>query len=91
MKKESIEQELFIAAKMHRCRNAAKQLFSQEYKKKVEFYIDVIKMIMAKHKLDVLPAVLKIIEDPTIAGNEIAVMMLMSATLDIIDEQCPAT
>lgn len=91
MKKESIEQELFIALKMHRCRNAAKQLFGQEYKKKVEFYIDVIKMIMAKHKLDVLHAVLKIVEDPTIAGNEIAVMMLMSATLDIIDEQCPAT
>jgi len=82
----SAEQIVGMAHKMYRCRNAAKRLLADEYQARVDVYKAALKGVMQKFKCNELEAVLKITADKEIENNEMAVIMLMSAALEISEE-----
>lgn len=79
----NIEEAVGIASKMYRCRKSAKFLFGDEYKSKVQPYITGLRSVMERNDINELKAVLEFTKDPEIANNEMAVIMLMSAALEI--------
>jgi hypothetical protein len=81
-----MEMSVGIAQKMYDCRRAAKQLLGAEYKVKVDVYIAALKRRMDEFGLNECEAVLKITQDPEIANNEMAVIMLMAAAIEISEE-----
>jgi hypothetical protein len=79
--------QIQIAAKMYRCQDTAKRFFGDEYAEKIKPYQQCISGYAKEHDCDELKAVLKICEDEVIRTNGMAVMLLMSAAVDLIEPQ----
>lgn len=79
----NVEEAVRIAAKMYRCRKSAKFLFGDQYSEKVKFYIDTIQKVCKANGVNEIKAILQLCKDKKVAENEVAVMMLMSAALEI--------
>ena len=82
-----LELSVGIAQKMYDCRRAAKRLYGSEYKEKVDTYINALKKVMDSEGMNECEAVGKFIEDPEIKSNEMAVMLLMAAAIEISEEE----
>lgn len=79
------EQQIKMAAKLYKCRDASKTLYGTEYQHKIKWYIDTLNGY-AKHKsLDTLPAVIDYCSLPDVKENETAVMLFMAAAVEIIE------
>ena len=83
------EQAIWIANRMFQCRKAAKTLWGSEYKSKVAPYIEAVKSVMKGDKVTEIKAVLKITEMPQVKASEMAVILLMSAAIEISEENIP--
>lgn len=79
------EQQVKLAAKLYKCRDAAKGLYGKEYKAKLNWYISRIYDWQKSQKVETLPAVLGICSMPSVKTNEMAVMMFMAAAVEIIE------
>jgi len=79
------EQQVKMASKLYQCRDSAKKLFREEYKEKIQWYVDVIKAWQEKHKLDVLQAVLQICNTDSIKDDGMGTMMFMAGAVEIIE------
>lgn len=79
------EQQIKMAAKLYQCRDAAKALFGNEYKERLNYYRHVIDQHKLNQQIDTLPAVLAICSLPHVKENEMAVMMFMAAAVEIIE------
>jgi hypothetical protein len=84
-----IEQAVYMANRMYEMRKAAKTLFKDDYKEKVTPYIEIVKNVMMNKELNEVKAVLDIANDNEIRHSEMAVIMLMSAALEISEEKRP--
>lgn len=79
------EQQVKLAYKLYRCRDAAKKLYGNEYKERVYSYMHRIRQHQENQKIDTLPAVLAICSLPHVKENEMAVMLFMAAAVEIIE------
>ena len=78
-------EEIHIASKMYRCQETAMKLFKDEYAEKVKWYVDTLKAVMVKESLDELKAVLFVSNLESVKDNGMAIMMFMSAAVEIIN------
>ncbi len=81
----TIESQVKLAAKLYKCRDTAKQLYKQEYHAKMREYQEYIKAAMVKYGLDELPAVMKMIKEGGSDINGMTVVLLLSATIEMIE------
>lgn len=87
----AVEEAVGIAAKMYKCRKAARFLFGDKYREKVQFYIDTIQQVCKANGVNEIKAILQLCKDKKVAENEVAVMMLMSAALEISEGNTTTT
>lgn len=80
-----IKETIQIAAKMYGCQDSAQKLWRDEYPKKVKWYVDTLRAVMAKEKLGELKAVLFVSKLDSVKDNGIAIMMFMAAAVEIIE------
>lgn len=79
-----METQIKIAAKLYECRDTAKRFFREEYAEKLKPYINLIKAVMERNELDVLPAVLKITSE-TVNDNGFGTMMFMAGAVELME------
>jgi hypothetical protein len=79
------EQHIKLAAKLYKCRDAAKALHRYDYHEKLLPYKNVINQHMDKFKLDVLPSVIEICNFESVRNNGMAEMLFMAAAVEIIE------
>lgn len=65
----------------------ADKLFMAEFRVKIKWYTDLLHEVMKKRSLEVLPAALLICDTYYIKGNEFALIMVLAATVEIIEQQ----
>ena len=80
-----MNKEIEIAYKMQKCRDTATRFFRDEYIKKTLPYKNIIKAHQNKFNLDVLPSVLELCSFESVRDNEMAIILFMSAALDLIE------
>lgn len=83
------EQQIKMAAKLYKCRDAAKALYGKQYKEKLRWYICRIYDYQKVQKVETLPAVLAICSLASVKENEMAVMSFMAAAVEIIEPSKP--
>lgn len=76
-----------LEAKIKKCNTSMKRLFGDEYVEKVSFYRTALNGIMNTEKIDCLQAVLFACELESVKDNEMAIIMFMSAAVDIIENK----
>jgi len=81
-----MREEITIAAKLYECNDTAKKFFRDEYPEKIKFYKEAIGRVMKDHNCDTLQAVIKISKLPSMVDNGMAIMMFMSAAVDLIEK-----
>lgn len=79
------EKEVKAVAKLYECRDAAKMLFKEEYKSKLEPFIHIVKQTMKANKVDVIPSLLIISKTRTYQESGMAQMLFMAAIVEIIE------
>ena len=72
------------AVKLEDTRNTIKKFFAEKYEETVKEYIDNVKLVMAKNKIEALPALLEIANMPNYQENGMAQALYISATYEII-------
>lgn len=80
-----MEKEIKMAANLYECRDSAKYLFKENYKEKLQPYLDLLKKVMQANNLEPIPALLKISETQTYQENGMAQMMFMTAVVETIE------
>lgn len=80
-----------IYAHMYECQESANKLFGTEYPEKIKWYVEVIKAYQQAHKTEVLQSVIAICKVSTVEVNGFAVMMFMSAAVDLMEGPQPVT
>ena len=81
-----MEQQIKLAAKIYKCRDAVKQLYGKEYLEKISLYMDIIRGHMKKHggnELEAVIALSKEIEGNAYAGTQI--MRLTAAAAELLE------
>lgn len=79
------EQQVKMAAKLYQCRDAAKKLYGTEYKHKIKWYIDALNGYAKHIGKDTLTAMIDYCSKPDVSCNGTAVMLFMSAAVEIIE------
>ena len=74
-----------IALKLYQCRETAKSFFKDEYSKKLEPFINNIKMVMIKENLDEISALLIIGKMPHYQGDGMIQLLYMAAVTELIE------
>ena len=80
-----MREHIQIAAKMYDCQETAMKLFKDEYPKKIQWYVETLKGVMAKENLDELKSVLFVSKLDSVKDNGMAVMLFMAAAVEIIE------
>ncbi len=71
--------------KLQRCNDTAKRFFGENYEEKTSFYKKLIIGVMKQKQLEVLDAVLLICKDSVVQENGMAMMLIMSSAVDLIE------
>jgi hypothetical protein len=79
------EQQVKLAAKLYRCRDAAMKLYGTEYKFKIRWYIDALNAYAKHIGKGTLEAVIDYCSKPDVSTNGMAVMLFMAAAVEIIE------
>jgi predicted house-cleaning noncanonical NTP pyrophosphatase (MazG superfamily) len=74
-----------MAAKLYECRDAAKSIFQDLYKEKLEPYKNVVEAVMASKNLEAIPALLEVSKTATYNESGFVQMMFMAAVVEIIE------
>ena len=80
-----MEQQIKMAAKIYRCRDTAKRFFKDEFEEKILPYKQVISGVSKEKKIGELEAMMKICDDEVIKNNGWTLMLLMAATVELIE------
>lgn len=80
-----------IAAKLYECRDTAKRFFRDEFPEKIKPYQNVIKGVMKKHELDVLPAILFISKTETYQSDGMIQLLFMAAACELLEPSVGVT
>lgn len=80
-----MEKHIKMAAKLYRCRDTAKRFFKEEFKEKILPYQKVISGIAKQNNIGELDAMLKLCEDDVINTNGWALVLIMAATVEMIE------
>lgn len=81
-----MREHIQLAAKLYECNKTAKKFFKEEYPAKIAWYIKLIKAVCEQRKMEVLEAVIDISKNETFQENGMALILLMAAAVDIIEE-----
>jgi len=79
------EQHIKMAAKLYKCRDAAKSLYGDGYKDRLKVYTNVIQGHMKKFNLDVLPSVIEICNFKSVRDDGTAQMLFLAAAIELIE------
>lgn len=82
------EENTRMAAKLYGCRRIARRLLGAEYAERVTPWREVIEAHMARHRMtNVLSSVLALSDKIYNDHDQIALVMLMAAAVEIIEQQ----
>lgn len=87
-----MEQVIKIAAKMYRCRDAAKsycKIQGSNFHEKVKEYTEIIDSVMKKNKLDHIAAILEISKTKTYQNSGVIQMWFMAAVTETMEPTKP--
>ena len=79
------EEKVKLAAKLYRCRDTAKRFFGDEYHERIDPYKKVISDFSQEKKIGDLEAMMKICEQDLIRDNGWALILLMAASVELIE------
>jgi len=79
----SLEKVIKIAAKLYEVRSVARRFFNDDYQKRLEPYIHIIKQTMKANDIDAMKALLLVSETNMFKDNEIAPMLFIAAAVEI--------
>ncbi len=82
-----MNRELRIAEKMALCYETAKGIMKDTLKEKLDPFKLTIELYQHKFQIDVLPAVLRVCEDPEVKENGMMMVLLMAAAYDMIENE----
>jgi hypothetical protein len=82
-----MKEQIKLAARLYECQESAKNLFRQEYKSKVQWYIDVILNWNKQRGTDTLKTVIAICQLESVQENGFVVLMFMAAAVEIIESE----
>lgn len=80
-----MEKEIKIAAKLYKCRDAAKSFFRDEFKEKIKPYSQLISEVMKANELDEMRALLKISHTNAYQESALSQMMFIAALVEMIE------
>lgn len=82
------EQLVSMAAKLYKCRRAAKTLFGDEYAAKIEPYKKMIRGEMPKHNNDELSTAVSMAHEiKDMDDNGVISMLILAAAVEIIEPE----
>jgi hypothetical protein len=74
-----------ISAKLYQCRDTAKSFLKEDYKKRLQPYIDHLKHVMKTENIEEIPALIKTSETDFYQSDGMVQLMFMAALVEIIE------
>jgi hypothetical protein len=79
------EKQVMIAAKMYESRERAKRLMGAEYPERIAPFMGAIKSRQKEWNLDVIPTVMRMLQERLERGNAEAGFILLAAAVELIE------
>lgn len=80
-----------LGMQLQKAQQQARVLLGLEYATKIELYKELISGVRKYEQVDVLDALLKCCEYPEIRNNQVSVILLTAAAVDIIEIEAEET
>lgn len=78
-----MEEQIKMAAKLYKMRDACKFIWGGEYDERIKQWIEIVKMAMNKYRLDELHSAMQLAVDEKFSGDY--VLRLFAAVVELIE------